>query len=122
MKIGYSKTFPNTANGEWEKVWAEEDFEGTLDQARSRWYAIKKEVENFHHESKGHDAKVAAEQKSDSKASGTHQSTEAKTIGDILLCKNAEDLFDFKFLAEKQKEKYPDIWTAYQMMDKKLNK
>lgn len=121
MKLGYSKTFPLPLTGEWEKIWAEEEFEGTLEQAKARWYAIKKEVQNFHYESKGHDAKIAAE-KTITKEEDTPQSTEAKMIGDILLCKSYEKLQDFKFFAEKQKERYPDIFAAYQMMEKKLSK
>lgn len=52
MNVGYSKTFPHPSTGQWEKIWAEEEnFTGTIEEARKVWYAIKREVENFHYES-----------------------------------------------------------------------
>lgn len=49
-------------------------------------------------------------------------SAEAKNIAGILACKDIDELDGFKYLAEKQKEKFPEIWSAYQMMEKKLSK
>lgn len=116
MKLGYSKTFPNVSNGEWEKVWVEEEFEGTLEQARTRWYAQKKEVENFHYESKAHDAKVAAETPIQQKEEP--QSTEAKIIAQIYGCSDLKVLESFKLLSQNNKA----VKAAYEQQFEKLSK
>lgn len=66
MKVGYSKTYPVSSNGTWEKIWLEdesimmnpdlstctdEELEGVIKNVRKIQYALKKQVESFHYES-----------------------------------------------------------------------
>lgn len=97
MKVGYSKTFPNLANGQWVKVWAEEDQPGTIEDARKTWYAIKKEVENFYYESTKADEK---------KFEAVKITPEGKTyIGDqIKSCKELKVLESYKMIVKGKPE------------------
>lgn len=112
MRIGYSKTFPIPATGEWEKIWAEEEFEGTLEDAKKRWYAIKKEVQNFHYESKGHDEKIAVQNK------GAVLDENGVAIAEIMLCKSIEELETYKLPATQSKA----VKAAYNNRLKQLQK
>lgn len=71
MKIGYSKTFPLHGKDQWEKIWIEDEapididfanynekeIEDAMLHVRKIQYALKKQVENFHYESKGAEEK-----------------------------------------------------------------
>lgn len=108
MKVGYSKTYPIPVTGEWEKIWVEEDFEGTLEDARKRWYAIKKEVENFHFESN----KAAEKQ-----VIASPENEEAKTIAEIFLCPDLVTLKTYDVVSKKHKA----VRTAYIQKLNQLN-
>lgn len=99
--ILYSKTFPHPVNGQWVKVALEAETTPD-DDVRNCLYDLKKQIENFYHESTKHDEKVASEQKT---VPDTPQSTEAKDIADILLCKDLKELKTFETFVNGSKSK-----------------
>lgn len=125
MKLGYSKTFPNLANGQWVKVWAEEDdFTGTIEEARKTWYAIKKEIENFYYESTKVDEKkkevpVVPERFKEGSMEIEEEAIKYMTISledQIKSCKELKVLESYKFIIKGK----PELETAYSKRLKEL--
>lgn len=110
MKVGYSKTYPIASNGTWEKIWAEEEFEGSIEDARKRWYAQKKEVENFHFESN------KAAEKQEKEVEESPKTTEAKIIAQIYGCTDLKVLESFRLLSNN----YKSVKAAYEQRQLKL--
>lgn len=107
MKIGYSKTYPIIGKEQWEKIWCEEEFEGTIEDARKHWYSMKKEVENFHYESN-----KAAEKE----IKVSPETEEGKTIAEILLCNDLPALETYKYPSTQSKA----VKAAYNQRLKQL--
>lgn len=120
MKIGYSKTFPVIGKDQWEKIWIEDEVQGTEEDARKALYALKKQVENFHYESNKAADKQATEAKEE-----PPQTTEAKIIAQIYGITDLKVLGTFALLAAKDREKKGEkgnISAAYQQQLEKLSK
>ncbi len=115
--ILYSKTFPHPVSGQWEKIALEAEVTPDED-IKICLYSLKKQIENFHYESKGSDDKKAAEIV---RQPDTPQSTEARIIAQILQCeyletdtkKGISGLDSFKLLAGNNKA----IKAAYDMQE-----
>lgn len=104
MKIGYSKTYPITHNGTWEKIWIETEITGTEEDARKELYSLKKQVENFHYESNKAAEKQLAEVKKEEP-----KSQEEKIIAQIKEITDSKVLEGFSLLAKK----YPNVQLVY---------
>ena len=106
MKIGYSKTYPLTNSGCFEKIWLEDSIETTdMEEVRQAQYRLKKQVESFHFESNKAAEKQAQEQKKEEP-----QTQEAKIIAQIYAASDLTVLESFKLLAKNHKS----IQAAYE--------
>lgn len=112
QKILYSKTFPHPANGQWEKVALEAEITPDED-VRSCLYALKKEVEQFHYQSLGHDEKIATEQKT------AALDENGVAIAEILLCKTIKDLKGFELMVKNSKS--DAVKSAFNQKTNELN-
>lgn len=100
-KIAYSKTFPVSINGTWEKIYLEADvIEG--EDVRQCLYALKKQVTDFHFESN-----KAAEKEADVKGN---------ILDDIISCQTLKVLESYKMLIKNK----PELETAYNNKLKEL--
>lgn len=105
----FSKTFPHTTNGTWAKVGLEAEVTPDED-VRKCLYALKKEVEEFHYQSLGHDEKVAAEQKE------VVLDENGAAIAGILLAKDIPELETYQFRTTQSKA----VKAAYNQRLKQL--
>jgi len=104
--IQYWETFP-VDNGGWVKM-VDEILLEPGESPRDAFYEAKKTVQNTFYEMKGHDKKVATEQKEQS------LDENGVAIAEILLCKTIKDLETYKLRASQN----TSVQTAY---NQKLN-
>lgn len=114
MKIGYSKTYPISISGQWEKIWLEDEVSGTEEDVRNKLYSLKRQVESFHYESN------AAEKKKQAEAAETPTGNRIQEIiQDIEKCIEVEGktgLKSYHLLSLTS----PEIKTAYEKRLKEL--
>lgn len=104
-KVGYSKTYPLSISGAWEKIFVEADLnEG--DDARQALYECKRQVESFHFESN-----KAAEKKIEKS-----KDTGGSIIDQINSCTEVKVLESYKIIAKSKVE----IQEAYDNKLKQL--
>lgn len=109
--VGYSHSF--IINGEWTKIWTEEELppEATSEEKRKKWYELKNEVHGFFWES----VKAAEKQKEVIAYEPKMTLTSVRDlIKEINFC-NSYDLLqkEYKFIVQKD----ADLQLAY---DKRL--
>lgn len=116
IKIAYSKTYPITHLGSWEKILLEAQLIAGED-VRQSLYDLKKQVENFHYESN----KAAEKQIGTTIKDVPEQPTLTKVadlIKEIRFCKDVGVLEKtYKYIAQSD----PDVKDAYDKQFKKLS-
>lgn len=113
MKIGYSKTYPLTNTGCFEKIWLEDSIETTdMEEVRQAQYRLKKQVESFHYESNKAAEKQQEQKKEEEVKIGL-------TVEDIMSCKELKVLENtYKYLVKNK----PTLQEAYNQRFLELSK